>query len=135
MSQARKEKSREWVHVPVDPLLFLEYPAVRNVKAVVRNDLWIVQIFEVATELGLMMHLAIRSVQGCNMVNRTGVEPGWKELQRIKDELIGEGREAVQVYPRKTDITDCAEMYHLFVLPEEWALPFGLHRENGFVRD
>ena len=24
-------------------------------------------------------------------------------------------------------------MYHLFVLPESWPIPFGLHRECGFV--
>ena len=50
----------------------------------------------------------------------------WKEKQRIKDELFGENRMAVEVFPRKTDLIDAADLYHLWVFPEGYRFDFGL---------
>jgi hypothetical protein len=130
-SEARKRGSWEWVQLPIDPALFERYPAVQNVRAAYRNDFWIVQVYEFTCALGPMLHLAIRSVAQAG--TRSGVEPSWSELQRIKNELCSDIAEAVQVHPRDKDLTDQADMYHLFVLPRGWPLPFGLHRENGLA--
>jgi len=56
----------------------------------------------------------------------------WYELQRIKDELVGPERTAVQVFPPREDLRDSANMYHLWVLPPGRALPFGLHLEGQY---
>lgn len=50
--------------------------------------------------------------------------PTWWEAQRIKDELAGKDRTAVEVYPPRDEIVDGADMFHIWVLPE--GLPFGL---------
>lgn len=65
------------------------------------------------------VHLAIRTPS-----NR---EPPWRDLQRIKDELFGPERVAVQVCPPRSRLIDEADMYHLWVLPEGHQLGFGLH--------
>lgn len=65
------------------------------------------------------LHLAIRTA--------SSAELPWRDMQRIKDEVIGEDRIAVQVYPAKARIIDQADMYHLFVLKAGDQLGFGLH--------
>lgn len=131
--EARVRGSWDWIVMPVDPELLVRFPAVRNVVRVVRNDFYVVQWFEFYSDLGMMIHLAIRSIKGAG--KQYGIEPPWRDLQRIKNEVVGPGFEAVQVCPKQHHLIDHVDMYHLFVLPLEWPLPFGLHRENGFVRE
>ena len=52
----------------------------------------------------------------------------WRELQRVKNELVGKERVAVEVYPPVSQVVDCANIYHLWVFEEGFELPFGLHR-------
>lgn len=33
----------------------------------------------------------------------------------------------MEVYPGEGDLVNLADMYHLWVMPEGFALPFGLH--------
>jgi hypothetical protein len=49
----------------------------------------------------------------------------WREFQRIKDEVAGPEREAVELYPRASRIVDTANQFHLFVLPEGKQLGVG----------
>jgi hypothetical protein len=62
-------------------------------------------------------HLAVSSL--------SGIRPAWHEMQRIKDELAGCDKTAVEVYPPAAEIIDQADMFHIWVLPG--ALPFSLH--------
>ena len=127
ISEARRRQSWDWRELSIDPALLARYPAVQRVRMIARNDFYIVQVFDVVTTIGVVTHLAIRGIDDHR-------EPPWRDMQRIKNELVGETLEAVHVCPRQTDLVDQADMYHLFVLPAGYDLPFGLHRENGFVR-
>ena len=53
----------------------------------------------------------------------------WRELQRIKNELVGENVEAVELYPAEDRVVDAANQYHLFCFPKlafpEARFPFG----------
>jgi len=66
------------------------------------------------------VHLAITSA--------TQTRPTWWEGQRLKNELCGEDRTAVEVYPPQGEVVDGADMYHLWVLPG--ALPFSLRNQR-----
>ena len=66
-----------------------------------------------------VVHLAIRSV--------SNLEPPWRDLQRIKNELVGPERFAVQVQPPASRLVDDADMYHLWVMPDGYSPGFGLH--------
>lgn len=68
-------------------------------------------------------HLAIRTV--------SQLEPTWAELQRIKNEIMGEDRAAVQIYPRSCRLVDQADMYHLWVYPAGHEFGFGLHEDDN----
>ena len=58
----------------------------------------------------------------------------WRHLQRIKSELMGDEREAVEIYPPESDLVDEANQYHLWVLPEGLRNPVGF-REGRRVSD
>lgn len=54
---------------------------------------------------------------------------GWTELQRTKNEVVGEEVLAIQVYPKKSNLIDQANMYHLWAMPD---FNFGVN-ENSFI--
>lgn len=72
----------------------------------------------VETAQGTVTHVCIRNTQGTDIP--------WAEKQTIKNELFGREAQAIEVYPKDSLLVDEANMYHLWVLPEEFSLPFGL---------
>lgn len=85
------------------------------------NHVYSVMFFEKPSAWGLIDHLMIRR-------HDEGTYVPWADKQRIKDELLGPDRVAVEVYPVRADLVDDANIYHLWVLPAGFELPFGLHR-------
>lgn len=55
----------------------------------------------------------------------------WRHLQQIKNEIAGEFREAVELFPGEHRIADNANQYHLWVMPEGMEVPIGW--PNGMV--
>lgn len=55
-----------------------------------------------------MVHLSIK---------RNDREPlrDWRDLQRIKNEIVGPDHEAVELYPAEARLVDAANQYHLFI--------------------
>lgn len=51
----------------------------------------------------------------------------WSEKQQIKDELFGENRDAIEVYPKQKYLVDVCDVYHLWVFDKKIDLPFGIH--------
>jgi hypothetical protein len=50
----------------------------------------------------------------------------WRILQNIKNEIVGEDAVAIELYPRESDVTDTANIYHLWVYREGMEPPVGL---------
>lgn len=50
------------------------------------------------------------------MIRRNDAEPirDWYEIYNIKNKVIGENTEAIQVFPKKDELVDVANMYWLF---------------------
>jgi len=48
----------------------------------------------------------------------------WRHFQRIKNELAGAEREAVEIFPPESQLVDTANQYHLWVLPVGESTPF-----------
>lgn len=63
-----------------------------------------------ATDINGWVHLSIRR-------NDRAAESDWRIMQRIKNELVGQEREAVQIFPCNSRIVDEANQYHLWVAP------------------
>lgn len=63
------------------------------------------------------IHLSIRD-------NSRRAVRDWRHFQRIKNELAGKEREAIEIFPPESQLVDTANQYHLFVLPEGVTTPF-----------
>lgn len=85
------------------------------------NNRYSVQVSVVHTELGEVTHLWIRAHDG-------SMPRSWSDLQRIKNQLAGFERLAVEVFPPDSELVDFANIAHLWVYPSGCALPFGLGR-------
>lgn len=86
------------------------------------NNLYAVLIRPFVDEDGnKVTHLAIRTI--------SQLEPPWRDMQRIKNEVCGPESTAVQVMPPESELIDEADMYHMWVLPTR--LPFTLAYERS----
>ena len=64
------------------------------------------------------LHLSIRHN------NRSPIRD-WRMFQRIKNELVGVDREAIELYPSEERLVDEANSYHLWVAPVGYRFPIG----------
>ena len=54
-------------------------------------------------------------------------EVPWSVKQEIKDELFGKKCTAIEVFPERRNLVDVCDVYHLWVLPTDFKIPFGIH--------
>lgn len=81
------------------------------------ND-YVVMIRSVETEWGTVQHACIRNTHNTDIP--------WAEKQRIKNEIFGEESVAIEVFPSESQLVNGAAMYHIWVLPTDFKIPFGL---------
>ena len=72
-----------------------------------------------------VVHLSIRR-------NDRGPARDWRHFQQIKNQLLGEEVEAVEIYPAESRVVDAANQYHLWARPGV-RVPFGF--ATGFRCD
>lgn len=80
-----------------------------------KNDTYQVRI----TNEGSFIHLSIK---------RLDREPihDWRDLQTIKNELVGADCEAVELYPAESRLVDTSNQYHLYAVKDPYyRFPFG----------
>lgn len=58
----------------------------------------------------------------------------WRDLQRIKNEVLGPEYEAVQLFPAESRLIDTSNQYHLWCLPAGCKFKFG-YNEGRVVTD
>lgn len=54
----------------------------------------------------------------------------WRHLQRIKNEIAGPEREAVEVYPADSRLVDTNNQYHLWVFPKGSDIQIGFQQRH-----
>jgi hypothetical protein len=89
-----------------------------QVRTAYANDLYAILVRPLATEWGPVNHLAIRTA--------SNLEPPWRDKQRIKNELFGPCSIAIEVMPDEVELIDEADMYHIWILPPGFRLPFSI---------
>lgn len=87
------------------------------------NDTYQVNINPIGNQLGAgdMVHLSIKRRDKAPIHD-------WRDLQRIKNELVGEECEGIELYPADSRLVDSANQYHLwcFTSPDV-RVPLGWH--------
>ena len=56
----------------------------------------------------------------------------WQHLQQIKNDICGEEREAIELYPAMSRIVDAENQYHIWVLPAGHIIDMGF--KNSLVK-
>lgn len=113
----RQDISRKWERK--DYLLKLH--SNRDIKHAFASAKHSVQIsFLYKEPFGYIAHLWVR--------RQDGKPTTWKELQQIKNELIGEDKMGIEVFPKAETLVDQAPMYHVWVFDR---FDFGIS-EGGF---
>lgn len=108
----------KWIGKPSPKSMRYGSGWVREMDRVFIDGEYCVMIRNVETPWGTVEHACMRNVKETDIP--------WVEKQRIKNELFGEDRTAVEVFPATEKLVDAANMYHFWVLPKEMELPFGL---------
>lgn len=54
----------------------------------------------------------------------------WRDLQRIKNELVGEEAEGVELYPAESRLVDNANQYHMYCVKPPYKWPFGFRERS-----
>jgi hypothetical protein len=95
------------------------------------NDTYQVSVFRDAAPDGWpcpMIHLSIKRIDKEALHD-------WRDLQTIKNLLVGPEHEAIEIYPAESRLVDTANQYHLFVFSNpEVRLPLGFF-ERAIVED
>ena len=81
------------------------------------------------TEWGKVEHVCITSAADCGKSDGSGDIP-WAVKQEIKNDLFGEKRCAVEVFPAANHLVDMADCYHMWVFEKGFELPFGIHPKD-----
>lgn len=84
------------------------------------DDGYSVMSRKIRTEWGIVEHVTIQKMGG-------GGDVPWAVKQEIKNELFGERTTAIEVFPDARNLVDVCDVYHLWILPEKFKLPFGIH--------
>lgn len=88
------------------------------------GEIWKNNIYQVYKRdcMGLdgtpMIHLSIKRIDKHPICD-------WRHMQRIKNELVGDEYEAVQLFPAESRVVDMANQYHLWCLPNKQQFPIG----------
>ena len=83
------------------------------------------------TEWGKVEHatitrLILRDEDILLTINGMGDIP-WSVKQEIKNELFGNNRTAIEVFPKDKNLVDVMDVYHLWIFSKDFEMPFGIH--------
>ena len=84
------------------------------------DDGYSVMSRRIRTDIGIVDHVTIQRMG-------VGGDVPWAVKQEIKDRLFGIKTTAIEVFPAKKNLIDVCDVYHLWILPEDCSLPFGIH--------
>lgn len=85
------------------------------------DDGYTVSSRQLRTEWGVIEHVSLERVFP------KGGDIPWAVKQEIKNELFGNRAVAIEVFPAQKNLVDVMDIYHLWVLPKGFQLPFGIH--------
>lgn len=94
----------------------------------ISNDGYQVTSRLLRTDWGKVEHACISIIDHENSFSCNGERSiPWAIKQEIKNELFGKRRTAIEVFPAEKNLVDYMDCYHLWILPEDFKLPFGIH--------
>lgn len=115
MKLKRKSKAPDWTPIKEIPKPYEATPP-RGCVSIHQNSRWMIFVYgKASTWLGEATLVMIRSTANA-WKPPTG--HSWSDFQRIKDEMFGAEAQAVEFYPRQSDLVDQVNVYWLWILAE-----------------
>lgn len=100
------------------------YMLVGEVAACFRNNHYLVMLCRpMKTDWGPVERIMVQRCDG-------GTVRSWADLQAIKNHFYGVSRVGVEVFPAERDKFDVSNVYHIWILPEGFSLPFGTKQDR-----
>jgi hypothetical protein len=98
---------------------------------------WLNDLYQVAKR---PLHDATGTVRAWHLnIRRRDGKPifrDWRHFQWIKNELVGEECEGLEIYPAESRLNDTSNKYHLFVFADPtYRIPFGMQDRDVIERD
>lgn len=131
----RSEEFKQW-HPEIISWTMQEYKidqagAIKMLEAdMAKCETWVNDLYQVQKRYldNGMVHLNIRRRDGAAVLR------DWRHFQQIKNELIGEECEAIELYPAESRKVDTSNKYHLYGAPDpEFRFPVGWEdRDVGY---
>lgn len=132
MKGAIKAAARSWspfVSIPITDKLKSENPALSHAASIFANSRYQAECFNCASELGGVVQVVVRR----HLASSDPIP--WDDLQRVVHDIYGDLVCAVEVYPpRDAEWRIGREVRVLWVLPEGYVAPFGLHIATAWGR-
>lgn len=101
---------------------------IRDNELVLKNDTYQVNVRKFTFPIGETVHLSIKRI------DRQPIHD-WRDLQAIKNQIVGPECEAVELYPAESRLVDTANQFHLWCCPDpSFRFPFGFN-EGRIVTD
>ena len=100
-------------------------------KDICENDeIWVNDIYQVnVLRRKDITHLSIKR-------RDKSVCKDWRHFQLIKNQLVGEENEAVELYPAESRLVDTANQYHLWVINDPgYRFPFGFNDGRRIAKE
>ncbi len=75
---------------------------------------------------------AAKPTHGVHAAYRTvsETELSWRERQSLKTHIFGAQAVGLEIMPREDRVVDEAPMFHMWVFPDGFPMPFGIHNED-----
>ena len=103
---------------------------------------FVVQKREFSCTLGTMNHITIKKISEENLMKRKifdSVEPDYEEKILIRQVVGEEKRDMLEVFPRESSLVDAVNLYHFWILPNDYQFPFPIeyptertYEESGY---
>ena len=123
----RETISPKWMHDTLG--IFHGYWMPQMDRCWISDDGYQVMSRLLRTEWGKVEHVTISYVYDKDLSFSFNGERDihWAVKQEIKNELFSENRVAIEVFPEEKSKIDAQDIYHLWVMPKGFKLPFGIH--------
>ncbi len=129
---------RKWIETIAPKLVHDEFNMYQGIwmpemdRCWISDDGYCVTSRILLTEWGKVEHAAIQKIG--NMTADGERDIPWKIKQEIKNELFGEKRMAIEVFPSSDRLVDVADIYHLWIFDKNFRAPFGIHPKDKQCR-
>lgn len=119
--------------VPMERLPMPEHIVQHHTRmgVAVPDEVWANDIYEVFCTHDVdnaSAHLSIKRYDRAAIRN-------WRHFQQMKNEILGEDVEAIELYPAETRLADNANQYHLWAFAPGEQIPVGMEGAMVLIRD